>query len=124
MDFSKLYGKTLSKIENLDDAEIVFTTVGGDVYTLSHDQECCESVYVEDICGDLDDLIGSPLVEAEEVTSIENPKGVNMGYQDDFLWTFYKLRTAKGCVTIRWYGESNGYYSTSVTFKKVQKGGK
>ena len=59
---------------------------------------------------------------AEEVTNEQdiNPEGVKIPeYQDSFTWTFYKLATMKGAVTIRWYGESNGYYSESVDFARV-----
>jgi len=74
-----------------------------------------------DVIGNLEDLIGSPILMAEEVTSEnENPVGVDVPeYQDSFTWTFYKFATIKGYVTIRWYGESNGYYSESVSFDLV-----
>jgi hypothetical protein len=71
-------------------------------------------VGVEDITGDLDALVGAPLVVAEESTSGENPEGITKEYQESFTWTFYKFATIKGYVDIRWYGESNGYYSESV----------
>jgi len=73
-----------------------------------------------DIVGDLNDLIGTPLLMAEEVTSDHDvtPEGVTVPeYQDSFTWTFYKLATVKGYVTISWYGESNGYYNESVSFR-------
>ena len=87
---------------------------------MDHDQDCCEDVSVEDIAGNIQDLIGSPILQAEESTSDETPEGVKPEYQDSFTWTFYKLATVKGYVTIRWYGESNGYYSESVDFEKVE----
>lgn len=122
LEFSILKGKTLANVENVHNEEIIFTTVGGEKYILYHSQDCCESVTVEDICGDLQDLIGSEILQAEEVTHEQdtNPKGVKIPeYQESFTWTFYKLATMKGCVTIRWYGESNGYYSESVDFAQV-----
>jgi hypothetical protein len=76
-------------------------------------------VTVEDIVGDLGDLIGEPILIAEEVTSNENPEGVTKEYQDSFTWTFYKFATRKGYVDIRWYGESNGCYSEGVDFEEA-----
>lgn len=120
VEFSTLIGKTLSKIDN-SDTEITFHTTDGEKFLMHHVQDCCEGVSVEDIVGDLADLIGSPLTMAEEVSSQEDPedKKKEDSYRDSFTWTFYKLATVKGGVTIRWYGESNGYYSESVDFEKV-----
>jgi hypothetical protein len=114
-----LLGKILTRIEVTDDKdEIIFTTTDGDSYLMYHDQDCCESVYVEDICGDLEDLLGSPICLAEEVTNKDDPLP-NGRYEDDsHTWTFYKLSTIKGSVTIRWLGQSNGYYSESVEISK------
>ena len=122
LKFGDLKGKVLAKVENLDDKELVFTTTNGEVYKLYHIQECCESVTIEDICGNLSDLIGEPLLVAEEVKHRPdvNPDGVPaQKYQESFIWTFYKLDTQKGGVTVRWYGESNGFYSESVDFCRV-----
>jgi len=121
--FEDLVGETLSNVKKVDDDKLIFTLVSGKKYQLYHDQDCCETVTIEEIIGDLNDLIGSPIIQAEEVTHEgKNPKEVKIPeYQDDsFTWTFYKLATAKGFVTIRWYGESNGYYSESVDFERVE----
>jgi hypothetical protein len=68
--------------------------------------------------GDLRDLLNSPITLAEEsVSSGENPEGtIRENHDDSFTWTFYKFATIKGYVDIRFYGESNGYYSESVDF--------
>ena len=119
---SVLIGKTLVSVEkSSDDGEILFTVDDGTKYKMHHDQDCCESVSVESIVGDVSDLIGSPILKAEEVTNRDNhPDGVTHEYApDSFTWTFYKFATIKGYVDIRWYGESNGYYSEGVSFVRV-----
>jgi hypothetical protein len=92
----------------------------GTHYRMYHYQDCCERVYVEDIVGDLDDLVGSPLVRAEERTSDTSEDSDPDAFRDDaYMWTFYEFATIKGSVTIRWYGESNGYYSIGVDLVHV-----
>ena len=119
--FSELKGKTIDKITGLKSGsgEVHFYTSDGKHYIMYHHQDCCESVSIDDVSGCVDDLIGSPITIAEERTSKENPEGVIFEWQDSFTWTFYALATVKGYVDIRWYGESNGYYSEGVDFQEV-----
>jgi hypothetical protein len=118
-----LKGKILTGIVGkVGDEEMMFTTDDGEKYRMFHYQDCCESVTIEDIVGDLNDLVGSPIIEAEEVSHASDQKDLPDDLKTDsesYTWTFYKLGTAKGFVTIRWFGESNGYYSEGVDFKRI-----
>lgn len=120
MDVSVLtpmLGATITKIDGATGAdEMLFHATDGRSFRFVHHQDCCETVRVEDVCGDLDDLIGSPLVEAEEVSSEGAPEPED---PDSYTWTFYKFGTSKGSVTVRWLGQSNGYYSEGVEFEVV-----
>lgn len=116
-----MLGLTIERIVGeKGDSEIIFYTTDNRKFIMHHYQECCERVKIEDIIGELSDIIGQPLLMAEEVRSHENPEGVQYQYQDiSFTWTFYKFATIKGYVTIRWYGESSGYYSECVDLVEV-----
>lgn len=104
------------KIEKTN-STITFHMKGGIKYRMEHLQNCCEHVFIEDICGDLEDLIGCPIIEAEEV--INRRLAPYNEYDDSYTWTFYKLRGINGGVTIRWYGGSNGYYSERVDILQI-----
>ena len=112
-------GKIFLKIDIVGDS-IRFVRNDGYIFIMKHEQDCCESVYIEDINGDLNDLIGSPMLIADESFGSNDDKeeGVDEAeeeYSDEsFTWTFYRFATIKGYVDIRWYGSSNGYYSESV----------
>ena len=101
-----------------------FTLANGDSYVFYHEQDCCEWVAIEEIIGDLSDLVGVPLLEAEEVSSAgfvcDSPKPRKDFNDEDpgvGTWTFYKFGTIKGFVTVRWLGQSNGYYSEEVSLR-------
>lgn len=65
-------------------------------------------MWLEDICGDLEDFIDAKILTFEEVSETM-PNARESG-----TWTFYRIQTTKGEIVLRWCGESNGYYSESV----------
>jgi hypothetical protein len=123
MEFAELVGKVLVSIK-VNDAkdQIWFVDDQGKEYSMHHYQDCCETVEIESIVGDLNDLLNTPVLKAEEAESNDTPDGALLGYEpESATWTFYKLATIKGYVDIRWFGSSNGYYSESVSFVEVEK---
>ena len=89
----------------VSDDEVIFKINAMESYKLYHIPDCCEYVRVEDICGDVIDLVGSRILVAEEVNhrNCHTPDGCSLSEDDEsFTWTFYKLDTAKGGITIRW----------------------
>lgn len=118
-NFSILTDSTISKIERFNpdkygDELLFYTNIG--TFKMYHEDDCCESVNIEDICGDICDIVNAKVILAEESLSDDPPLDDNV---ESYTWTFYRLVTDKGDLTIRWYGVSNGYYSESVSFKQI-----
>lgn len=123
VDFNELLGKTLVDIQGAEDEseEIIFTCSDGTKYKMYHEQDCCEDVRIEDVCGDVNCLLNTPITMAEDISNECADMGPTCDWNESFTWTWYKLATVKGYVTIRWYGTSNGYYSEDVDFMKIPK---
>lgn len=118
----ELLGKTIMYIRGMekDSEEIHFICTDGSEYMMYHEQDCCESVTLEDVCGDVACLLGTPITKAEETSNSEDPVENGLYKPDSYTWTYYHLGTVKGYVDLRWYGESNGYYSESVDFRRIR----
>lgn len=143
-----LLGMTIMEVNGLEPRSetVVFTTNEGRKFQMHYYDDCCASYSVEDVIGDIKDLIGSPLTMAELVVSGEpdaatiaerkaayekkkaedgenfypyGPSPENGWKDESETWSFYKFATVKGYVTIRWYGSSNGYYSETTTFEEL-----
>ena len=105
-------GKIFTRVTGgVGDREMVFENAT-ERFVFFHYQDCCENVDINDITGDLEDLVGEPLVIAEEVHGATEP---DEEHYESYTYAFYKFATRKGYVDVRWLGESNGYYSESVS---------
>lgn len=80
-----------------------------------HEQNCCESVAILEIDGE------EALVEGATLISVEaRGMGCQQTKDGDEETTFYTFRTSLGVCCVRWYGTSNGFYSTSVGVRFVK----
>lgn len=115
-----LIGQTIVAVKaEVGQDEVEIQLESGAKIRLYHRQDCCESVAINDICGNPSDLVGEQLYELRKQVG---------GYDDvdhrgSCTWTFYMIRTLQSTVTIRWLGESNGYYSEEVSEEVVMSGG-
>ena len=110
-NIDELVGKVVRGLAYSDEYFQILTDDG--VYAFYHEQDCCESVWLTQVDGISDKIIGSRIVIAEEVV---DEKDTEYGH---ITWTFYKIGTNKGMIDFRWQGESNGYYSESVDLIKI-----
>lgn len=133
MDFetrqiADLHGLTLSKIEVRDNYRILFHAACGRVFEMCHNQSCCEEVTIRDVVGDWKDLLGTPILRAEErsgFTPIPDDDD-DLNWEDLLTrWTaleqgFYELATVRGSLTITWGGQSDSDYSLGVDFAEIE----
>ena len=110
-DLKELEGEVVASVSGAEAGsyETTITTESGKAIKIYHDQDCCESVDIED--AEVDDVVGGVVVFAGFVSGV----APSMDYNDDsHTWTFLKIDTTKGSIWQRWLGESNGYYSEAV----------
>ena len=121
-NFFELKGKTITSIDgsNSDDSDTIITTSDGSIYTLTHIQDCCEHVRVYGSVGNIDDVLNAEVIAAEDTNPMDNPNAPDYKYYESATWSQFRIVTNKGSFEIWWLGESNGYYSESVSVIKNQ----
>lgn len=106
--FEQIQGMTITAVVYKEVNESLLIHLNTHVLEMIHHQDCCETVYLADVVGSFEDLIGYPLLEVSE--SI-----VDIATEDSSSTaSYYNFKTVKASVQLRWVGESNGYYSETV----------
>jgi hypothetical protein len=125
IEIEEFLGKTFTEVSAIGDNTSLYFKTETEVYEMFHEPDCCEDVYLDEYHGDFKDLVGKPILKAEESIktmddySKEELKDNDMLDEESFTWTFYNIATIKGDVQLKWYGVSNGYYSESISIKTI-----
>ncbi len=119
-NFFELRGKTIISIDGINsgDDTTIITTSDGTIFSLEHQQDCCENVRVYGTVGNINDVFNEEVIAAEDDCPMGNPNYPDYQYYESATWTQFRIVTNKGAFEIWWLGESNGYYSESVSVFK------
>ena len=108
INIDQIKGMTITAVVYKESDESLLIHLNTHVLEMIHHQDCCETVYLADVVGSFEDLIGYPLLEVSESTVDTNSEDMSS------TATYYNFNTVKASVQLRWIGESNGYYSETV----------
>lgn len=117
VELSELVGQHITNIKGLETHStfVEIFTLEGNHYSFSHEQDCCEQVYLADFESDLENHENTFVISIDVADSDTNST------DDDStsIWTFYKIQTNRGEIWLRFFRESNGYYGTRIDFHKI-----
>ena len=109
INIEQLKGMTITAVAYKEENESLLIHLNTHVLEMIHHQDCCETVYLADVVGSFEDLIGYPLLEvSESIVNIESAE------YESATASYYNFKTLKSSVQLRWVGESNGYYSETI----------
>ena len=118
-NFFELKGQIVKEIYGLIEGyDEVFIRTNDGTYKLYHEQDCCEYVRVVKVIGNVNELIGE-VIFAEEDAGANEPDWHDEYIDSSHTWTKYVLKTENASLEFWFLGESNGYYSENISFKKI-----
>ena len=109
INIEQLTGMTITAVVYKEVNESLLIHLNTHVLEMIHFQDCCETVYLADVVGSFEDLIGYPLLEVSE-----SRVGITSANAESSTASYYNFKTVKASVQLRWVGESNGYYSETI----------
>jgi len=113
----KLFMRKIKSITGLEpnSKEVRITFEDGSGIKQYHINDCCEVAEVSQVDATPSKFIGA--IAHDFVTKTSGGE-TSEGHE---TWTFYTLKTSKGYLDWRWYGESNGYYSEEIESEFFEK---
>ena len=116
-DLKDLKGKRVLAVNGLKAGSEAadFLLSDGSIFEMAYRPDCCASCRILEMDCTPEDFIDQEILHAEEVSNEIDPEPEGRG-DESHTWTFVKFTTPKGHFMVRWYGESNGYYSESPSF--------
>jgi hypothetical protein len=120
-NIKELKNKTIVEISGLRNGGniVELRCDDGSLYTLQNVHYSREDVYIDDIKGNTDDLLNSPItkVKRTSVTMYVSPYGGGKEYK--VVWSIFKFGTQKGKVEISWRGEAHRKSSAKVRLIQI-----
>lgn len=117
---SALVGEVIKEIDDTGDG-ILLTARSGKKFWIKHEQDCCEQVSEVHREGEFSSLIGKPLLVVKKDKAQDNKSFAGVSNPEYPESTTFIFKTADDVVISRWFGDSNGYYSTDVTLSELVK---
>lgn len=110
MQFADYFvGKTIESVLGAEagSEDVTFFFTDGTAVSTYHSRDCCESVLIDRVEGDVQELIGKVIASASEDEAGTQDRD-DVG--DSSTWTEQTLEADGVKVMIVWLGTSNGYY--------------
>lgn len=116
--YTEFSGKIIEEIRGCKkhSNEVTIKFTDGTSLKFYHQQNCCETVLLEDFDTAPEHLINTNIISIEERKYLDSENAVKPlnDLAESYTWTFYIIKTSKFTMWMRWYGESNGWYSEEV----------
>jgi hypothetical protein len=122
MQFADYFvGKTIESIQGAEagSEDVTFFFTDGTAVSTYHSQDCCESVSIDRVAGDMQELIGKIITSASEEESHEGDRE----YGESCTWTEQTFEADGVKAMLVWLGQSNGYYS-ETPYTRITHGAK